>query len=211
MMVQRLKNRTVKFEFASKAPLGTTFEGRNKLAHHSYFRGELGFASYVGANLIIEGKIGRYCSIGANVTFITQTHPVQKYVSTHPCFYSLKKQSGFSYASRQVFEEMPKRDGSRYSVEVGNDVYIGYGAIVLGPCRIGNGAVVAAGAVITSDVPDYAIVGGVPAKVIRYRFPEEQIAFLKKLKWWNKPQKWLQKNASYFVSIEELMANSDIL
>ena len=206
MIIQRIRNRTVIFEYASKAPLSVVFEGRNKLSHHAFFRGELGFASYVGAHSVVEGKIGRFCSIAENVSFIGSTHPVQGYVSTHPCFYSMKKQSGFTYATGQRFDEIPKLNGSRYSIEVGNDVYIGYGATVIGPCRIGNGAVVAAGAVVTKDVPDYAIVGGVPAKVIRNRFTEKQIAFLNKLQWWDKPQEWLQENTSHFTSIEKMMA-----
>lgn len=206
MIIQRIRNRTVIFEYASKAPLDVVFEGRNKLSHHAFFRGELGFASYVGAHSVIEGKIGRFCSIAENVSFMGQTHPVQGYVSTHPCFYSMKKQSGFTYATEQLFDEIPKLNGSKYSIEVGNDVYIGYGATVIGPCRIGNGAVVAAGAVVTKDVPDYAIVGGVPAKVIRYRFTEKQMDFLNKLQWWDKPQEWFQENASQFASIEKMMA-----
>lgn len=204
MVVQRLKNRTVKFEFASKAPLNTRFEGRNKLSHHSYFSGELGFASYIGAHSVVSGKIGRFCSIAEDVTFLGKTHPVCQYVSTHPCFYSQKRQSGFTYATQQLFDEVPKLDGSKYSVEVGNDVYIGYGATIIGPCRIGNGAVVAAGAVVTKNVPDFAIVGGVPAKVIGYRFNEEQISFLEEVQWWNQSQQWLKKNASYFTSVEKL-------
>lgn len=206
MAIQRIRNKTVIFEYNSKAPLNSVFEGRNKLSHHAFFRGELGFASYVGAYSVVGGKIGRYCSIAERVAFIGTTHPVKEYVSTHPCFYSMKRQSGFTYATEQLFDEIPTLNGSKYSIEVGNDVYIGYGATVIGPCRIGNGAVVAAGAVVTKDVPNFAIVGGVPAKVIRYRFTEEQIAFLNKLQWWDKPQKWLQENASHFASIEMMMA-----
>ena len=204
MVIQRLRNRTVKFEFASKAPLNTQFEGHNKLSHHSYFSGELGYASYVGANSVVGGKVGRYCSIAERVMFLTKTHPVQEYVSTHPCFYSLKKQSGFTYASEQLFDESPRLEGSKYSIEVGNDVYIGFGTTVIGPCRIGNGAVIAAGSVVTKDVPDYAIVGGVPAKIIRYRFSEEEIDFLQQLQWWNKPQSWIREYSHYFTSVEDL-------
>lgn len=209
MIIQRIRNRTVIFEYASKAPLTTVFEGRNKLSHHAFFRGELGFASYIGSNSVVEGKIGRFCSIAEKVSFIGATHPVNDYVSTHPCFYSMKKQSGFTYATEQIFDEVPKLNGSQYSIEVGNDVYIGYGVTVIGPCRIGNGAVVAAGSVVTTDVPDFAIVGGVPARIIRYRFTEEQIAFLNKLQWWDKPHEWIKSHVNSFSSIEEMMRCCD--
>ena len=205
-IIHRIRNRTVVFEYASKAPLNALFEGNNKLSHHAFFRGELGFATYIGAHSIIEGRIGRFCSIAENVSFIGKTHPIKNFVSTHPCFYSMKKQSGFTYVTEQLFDENPRKDGSKYSIEVGNDVYIGYGATIIGPCRIGNGAIVAAGSVVINDVPDFAIVGGVPAKVIRYRFTEKQMAFLNKLQWWDKPQEWLQENAYYFKSIEKMMA-----
>ena len=72
MLRQKVKNRDVIFEYASKAPLGTIFEGRNKLSHHSYFSGEIGFASYIGANSVVGGKIGRFCSIAEKVIFLTK-------------------------------------------------------------------------------------------------------------------------------------------
>lgn len=74
--------------------------------------------------------------------------------------------------------------------------------------RIGDGAIVAAGAVVTKDVPPYAIVGGVPAKIIRYRFNPEQIDFLQQLKWWDKDDSWkLRQHADEFANIETLMAH----
>lgn len=69
---------------------------------------------------------------------------------------------------------------------------------------IGDGAVVAAGALVTKDVPPYAIVGGVPAKVIRYRFLESDIQFLMELKWWKKDIEWIKKYADYFADIKQL-------
>lgn len=205
-ILHKLKNKSCIFEHASMAPLKTVFEGRNKLSHHAYFSGEIGFASYIGANSVVMGKVGRFCSIAEKVAFLTKTHPAQEFVSTHPAFYSMKKQSGFTYASEQMFDEDPVLAGSKYSIEVGNDVYIGYGATVIGPCRIGDGAVIAAGAVVTGDIPSYAIVGGIPAKVIKYRFSEEEILYLKSLEWWNKSQDWLEKYAREFTSIETLKA-----
>ena len=68
---------------------------------------------------------------------------------------------------------------------------------------IGNGAVVAAGAVVTKDVPPYAIVGGVPAKIIKYRFTPDQIEFLQQFKWWNMPEDWIRENWQLFDNIQK--------
>ncbi len=204
MTYKRIKNKSVKFEFASRTSLDSRFEGYNKLSHHSFFSGEMGFASYIGSNSIVGGKIGRFCSIASNVTFLSKTHPVQGFISSHPSFYSIKKQCGFSYVNKQKFNEEPMLSNCDYSIEVGNDVYIGYGATIIGPCRIGDGAVIAAGAVVTGDVPDYAIVGGVPAKIIKYRFSKDDISFLQSLKWWNKPSEWIKKYSNDFDSVYKL-------
>lgn len=200
----RLRSKDLIIQYGAKAPFKTVFHGCNKLGYYSYFSGELGFASYIGANSVIIGNVGSYCSISEKVTFITKTHPVNTFVSSHPCFYSLKKQSGFTYVDEQLFDEEPCLGGKSDSIEVGNDVYIGFGVTIIGPCRIGNGAVIAARAVITGDVPPYAIVGGVPGKLIKYRFSKEDIDFLERLQWWNRSQQWIKEHAKYFGSVEKL-------
>lgn len=202
--IQKIKNPSIIIQHRAKCTLKSKFEGANKLSPKSYFSGEMGYGSYIGTSSIVVGKIGRYCSIADDVVFLTKTHPVTEMVSTHPCFYSTKKQSGFTYVYEQCFNEEPLLPNSEYSIEIGNDVYIGYGVKVIGPCRVGNGAVIAAGAVVTGDVPDYAIYGGVPAKLIKYRFSAENIAYLLSLKWWDKPKEWLAKYANDFKSIEQL-------
>ena len=85
------------------------------------------------------------------------------------------------------------------------------GAIILPSVTIGENAVVAAGAVVTKDVPPYAIVGGVPAKVIRYRFNEEQIAFLQQSQWWNRSEEWLKENAALFTDIDSFTDNKNTI
>jgi serine acetyltransferase len=87
-------------------------------------------------------------------------------------------------------------------VTVGNDVWIGARAMIMGGNTIGNGAVVAAGAIVTKDVPAYAVVGGVTAKIIRYRCPPDIINRLEAVKWWELPDKILQENISLFQSNE---------
>lgn len=121
-------------------------------------------------------KIGQYCSIASNVHYFGDTHPIE-YVSTSPYFYN----THFNGGRREV--KHPKRG----NLEIGNDCWIGYGTIILNSCcKIGNGAIVGAGAVITKDVPPYAIVAGSPAKILRYRFDKETIALLEDSKWWEK-------------------------
>lgn len=81
---------------------------------------------------------------------------------------------------------------------MGNDVWIGSRVMVVGGVTIGDGAVIAAGAVVTKDVPPYAVVGGAPAKVIKYRFSEDIVKFLEELEWWNLPESELKKHIELF-------------
>ena len=103
--------------------------------------------------------------------------------------------------------EEPLLKDSSYSIEIGNDVYIGEGVTIIGPVRIGDGAVIAAGSVVTKNIMPFSIWGGVPAKIIRMRFTDTQIDFLKELRWWDKDSDWLRSHADKFESIEELMEN----
>lgn len=196
-----ITNKHLKLQFRAKIAPASKFEGYNKLSHHSYFSGELGYASYVGENSVVHGKIGRYCSIAGNVRFLTLTHPVTTFVSSHPCFYSTKKQSGFTFVNEQKFDEAPRIPENKYSIIVGNDVYIGNGATIIGPVVIGDGAVIAANATVTSDVPPYSIVGGVPARVIKKRFSDDEIYALCKIQWWNKDLDWIKENAGKFENV----------
>lgn len=112
-------------------------------------------------------EIGHFCSIAPGVTFILSAdHPTDK-VSTFP--FKVKIMG-------EALEGTSKGD-----IIVGDDVWIGYGATIMSGVKIGQGAVIAAGAVVTKDVPPYAIVGGVPAKTIKFRFTEEQIKDLVKI------------------------------
>lgn len=142
-----------------------------------YHEVEIGFYSY-GAfnpmNIRPGVKIGRYCSFGREVMIFDANHPV-KFCSTHPYFYEPK----YGYVRELLTTQIKK--------EIGNDVWIGHRAMILPKCRtIGDGAIVGAGAVVTKDVPPYAIVGGNPAKIIGYRFDEDKVADLVQSKWWLK-------------------------
>lgn len=153
--------------------------GYNKLAKGSMLnQTELGKFTYVAGAKIGRAHIGAFCSIGPNVTIGgLGRHPVH-WLSTHPAFFSTRMQAGLTFVQADKFEELKW-------VEVGSDVWIGANAIILDGVRIGHGAIVAAGAVVTNDVPPYAIVGGVSAKLIKYRFKPDVIDSLLEWQWWN--------------------------
>lgn len=90
---------------------------------------------------------------------------------------------------------------------IGNDVWIGQYAVILPSCDyIGDGAVIGAGSIVTKNVPDYAIVAGNPAKVIKYRFSDEQIEQLKEIKWWDWDVDFLKQNAAALSEFDSLVA-----
>lgn len=167
----------------------------------------IGFASYIAAGSHIQKtKIGRYCSIGPNVKCVFGKHPSSIFVSTHPSFFSLQPPVNIRFTDKQLFEEyaVPKNEAGKYSIIIGNDVWIGANVSIMDGITIGDGAIVAANAVVNKDVPPYTIVGGVPAKPIKKRFTDNNIAYLQSLKWWDKPISWIRKNAPYFDTIERL-------
>lgn len=123
-------------------------------------------------------RIGRYCSFAKNIHYYGANHPL-KQISTSPYFYN--KAFGF-----QV------NDVKRSSLVIENDVWIGANVIITCNCRkIGNGAVVGAGSIVTKDIPSYAIAVGNPARVIGYRFLPEEIEALEKSEWWKDPPETL--------------------
>ncbi len=183
------------------------FEGDNSFERNSSITGSsIGYGSYLGVNTqISKTKIGRYCSIGPDVKCIFGKHPTHTIVSSHPAFFSTRGQAGFTYVQEQKFDEFeaPRDKGGKYSIVIGNDVWIGANVTLLDGVHIGDGAIIASNSVITKDVTPYTIVGGVPAKTIKQRFTEEQIKFLLTFKWWEKPKTWVATNAPHFLNIAD--------
>ncbi|MCI9352633.1 MAG: CatB-related O-acetyltransferase [Lawsonibacter sp.] len=126
--------------------------------------------------------IGKFCSIacGAKFLFNSANH-TQRSLSTY-IFPVLFEEWGLDV------ERIPEAWDNKGDIVVGNDVWIGYEAVILAGVTIGDGAIVAARAVVTKDVPPYTIVGGVPAKPIRKRFSDGEIAQLQALRWWDWPE-----------------------
>lgn len=176
----------------------TTFAGRNLLGEDARLNNvELGYASYIGAaSRLSSVKIGKYTCVGPYVKNIIGTHPTKGFISVHPAFFSPNNRLGLSYVDEDKFEEICYID--EHVNVIGNDVWIGANATILQGITIGDGAIVAAGSIVTKDVPPYAIVGGIPAKVIRYRFEEEEIANLLEIEWWNKDEAWIAEHADKF-------------
>ena len=175
-MYVRIKNRHVKIMYGAKVLYNTKFEGYNKIGERCIVGGEFGRCTYMGANNKIIAKVGRYTSIAADVTMMAARHPTD-YVSTSPVFFSSKKTCLKTYVKQSKYNEYEILPGGKYSFEIGNDVWIGNGATLVGAIRVGDGAIIAANATVTKDVPPYSIVAGVPAKVIKMRFNAEDIDF----------------------------------
>lgn len=130
--------------------------------------------------------IGKYCSISWDVTIGAVSHP-QTTLSSHAFTY--RKQ--FGLVDDDTFLNHPR-------TRIGNDVWIGCNSVIISGVSVGDGAIIGAGAVVTRDVPPYHIVAGVPARVIRPRFPDERITAISQLKWWDWPDEMIRKNISLF-------------
>ena len=124
----------------------------------------IGFRSYANSSLLRRVRVGRFCSIGRRCSVGAALHDVDCF-TTHPI------------ARSDSFQSDPL-------TVIGNDVWIGDNVVIVAGVSVGDGAVIGGGAVVTKDVPPYAIVGGVPARLIRPRFEEQQIADLLEAKWW---------------------------
>lgn len=183
------------------ASLDCRFEGDNVLHPGAGLSNvSLGRRTYVaGGALIRDTTIGRYCSIGPHVSIVLGRHKVDRNVSTYPAFFSLDDRGCMcSFVESTRFEEIR-------GVRIGNDVWVGARALIIDGCSIGDGAVIAAGAVVTKDVAPYAVVGGVPARILRMRFPEHLVKKLLALKWWDKDEDWIRQHAAAFDDVEGLL------
>jgi len=165
-------------------------------AHISY--STIGDYSYISVNSwISQTEIGKFCSIGPNLLCGWGIHPTNG-ISTSPMFYSTMQQNGTTLSKVDKIKE-------RKPIIIGNDVFIGANVTILDGITIGDGAVIGAGAVVSKDIPPYAIAVGSPIQIIKYRFNDEQIDALLKIKWWNFNKDKLNDVEKMFFNVNEFI------
>lgn len=161
---------------------------------YSINEAHIGDYSYIAYNSNISNTtIGKFCSIGPNFLCGWGIHPLNG-ISTAPMFYSTRKQNGITLSKVDKIEE-------RKQIVIGNDVFIGANVTVLDGVTIGDGAVIGAGAVVSKDIPPYAVAVGCPIKIIKYRFDEEKIEALKRIKWWEFDEDRLKEVEQLFFDV----------
>lgn len=142
--------------------------------YHGIEVGLYSYGCFVPDSIPAGTRVGRYCSFARGVVVFNANHPLDR-VALHPAFYN------------PSLGVVPAETIERGRIEIGHDVWVGRNALVTPRvARIGNGAIVGAGAVVTKDVPSYAVVGGNPARILRYRFPEDVQARIDASRWWER-------------------------
>lgn len=166
----------------SRGLQNVSFEGKNAVPDRCNFSGniKIGYATTLGYNNLLGGHItiGKYCQVGADVALHASNHPMNHMTT---------------YINQNLFNGELKTLKQENKITIGNDVWIGHGVIVVGNVTIGNGAILAAGSVVTKDVKSYTVIAGVPAKEIKKRFSAAIIQEIEALQWWDKSEEELEK------------------
>lgn len=138
--------------------------------------------------------IGKYCSIAHNVTFIVDEG-----------FHGMSEITNYPFINNLSIENesisMRQEKGQKEGIEIGNDVWIGINAVILPGVKVGNGVTIAAGSVVTKDIPDYVLVGGAPAKIIKDKYTQQQKEDLNNIAWWNWTEKSLTESKADFYKL----------
>jgi acetyltransferase-like isoleucine patch superfamily enzyme len=167
----------------------------NIFAPYTIVKSKIGKGTYIARNSFISFcEIGKFCSIGPNVICGWGIHPTNG-LSTSPVFYSTQNQAGFHYAKQDKITE-------RAPITIGNDVFIGMNVTILDGITIGNGAIIGAGAVVSKNIPAYAVAYGSPIQIVRFRFSDEQITALEKIKWWDFDDEKILEVEKHFFDID---------
>jgi acetyltransferase-like isoleucine patch superfamily enzyme len=175
---------------------GSVLEGRNYIGRDTCLSNvRVGYGSVVNRECDLANTvIGKYTSLGSRVTTELGSHPLDgRHVALHTAFYSTAAVHGYTYAVKDTYSDEKYLDENKHvQVVIGNDVWIGNNVSIVEGATIGDGAAIAAGSVVTGNIDPYGIYGGVPAKKIRSRFPDDSIASLLKSKWWDKDESELR-------------------
>lgn len=187
--------KTIDCEIDEEVVIGqNSFVSHSKISYHVQINRRniiesvaIGRYSYTGANTILKAaEIGSFCSFSWNISATGNRHDYLR-LTAHP----VAQLTSFGIVDEN--EPHEKR-----IIKIGNDVWIGANACVMPGVKIGDGAVIGAGAIVTKDIPPFAVAVGNPARVIRYRFSDEQIADLMNIKWWDWSEEKLKKNVKLF-------------
>lgn len=183
--VKLLFRKNLRICFPVRIDTYTTFECPNFIGRHTILQNcSIGKYSYLGNDCeFCYTSIGRFSSISSDVKLVKGQHPTNTFVSTSPVFFQHLTCFGKGFVEKTIFK-LNKTTNNGLLLEVGNDVWIGSHVRLMEGIHISDGAIIGAGSVVTKDIPPYAIAVGVPAKVIRYRFTEEEIEQLLTKKWW---------------------------
>nr|WP_319566125.1 CatB-related O-acetyltransferase [uncultured Rhodoferax sp.] len=161
---------------------------------------KIGRFTYIGKHSEFERtEIGSFTSIAPQVLCGMGSHPLSL-ISTYPGFYT-NKSSGAEWLGTHI------EFNDRLTTTIGSDVWIGIRSIIMAGVTVGDGAVIAAGSIVTKDVPPYAIVAGVPAKFIKYRFSPDKTERILKSKWWDMPINKI-KNAAKFADQPDIFISN---
>ncbi len=192
---------------------GIRYIGKNISFHSFILTKDIGKGVVIMGGVYVDenSKIGDYSyisgdNLGLSCTKINFTS-IGKYTSIAQNFITLPQSHKYSTVSTYPFNNLSLSgdDSITRPIKIGNDVYIGSNVIILGGVNIGDGVVIGAGSVVTKDVPPYAIVVGNPARIIKYRFSDDIVKKLLKLKWWNQDNVEMVKDIKQNISIENFI------
>ena len=149
--------------------------------------------------------IGNYCSIAHNVNFIIdEGYHSMSTITNYPLFNNLYKKDILK--NPKLKKDFYKNQNQKEGITIGNDVWIGMGAFIMPGVTIGNGVSIAANSVVTKDVADYCLVGGVPAKIIKKKHSDNQIEKLNKIAWWNWEEEFIKERiGDFYMDIDDFI------
>lgn len=166
------------------------------------FESVIGDYTYIMQNCQVQyTEIGKFCSIASYVRVHPVNHPTWR-PTTHHMTYR-KKAYGFGETDDEDFFDWRKDN----KVNIGHDVWLGHNVTVKAGVTIGNGACIGSNSMVTKDIPPYAIAVGNTAKVISYRFPQEQIDAIEKIKWWDWTHDELKERLEHLTDMDKLLAD----